>query len=891
MNSYRTALCLGASLFTLGLCLPSVALAQDDDAVIEEVVVTAQKRSENVQDVPMTVDVVTGETLEENNLTKFQDLSLLVPGLELNILQDRQQIIQLRGVQFNPDSNAEATVAVYLNDSTINAAGAFRSIFDVGQVEVLRGAQGALRGRSSPSGAITVATRRPDMNDVEGYAQGETNEFGLRHITSAISLPLIPDVLSVRFAVDYNDAPALSEITNSTNSKENGNLSKAGRVSIRWQPTDRLDLNLMHQRLLDRTNLYGAVYSLPTCVTPGVLPAGAAVCTNRGLPTYAPRPAEVPLGSRQALAAGPRFNGLSQSVTQFAGSYDLGESSLFFTASRQSSTQTYRQDNDSTNFYPGYFPGEGYDSFEPYEQDNAEIRWQSTGDTRWQWMYGLFYSENASDGLARTSSGLTAPATTGGTPPAFLYALPDGRANPLYYIDTLVPFDQGTESRAAFTAHSFKLTERDTLAGSLRYQSTDVRQVVGITVGALYAPVSCATPSTVANPVIADPISGLCARRFSAARSINNVPPALQDINFTALTGSTSWTHEFSDDINGYVSYSRSHRPGGVTIGNTTGLPIELLKFDEETSNAFELGVKSTLFGGRLRANGSVFYQKYDGYINRVNNVQVRDTTLPCDPSNTAFRSTFTGNRADPTHVLPDSYNLTIPAQVIAAGLDPRNCLASAQGITFNGDAVSQGVEFSLDYLATDRLRFGLNAAYAKAEYKDTFAPCNDPDRNGIAGNQASTVTPNQVATGEVAQFCDRDGTKLSPTTPPWSATLTAEYKRPVFGLEWYGRAIYQYKPSTTNDTNGLEVEKSETLNLYTGIQPERGAWRVQAYVKNVLNSEEVDLGDVPTEITAGTIPSVGFTTLVTSLPTGYGSVSYSNGREIGVSLRVEFGG
>ena len=886
MNSYRTALCLGASLFTLGLCLPSVALAQDDEPVIEEVIVTAQKRSENVQDVPMTVEVVTGEKLEENNLTKFQDLTLLVPGLELNILQDRQQVIQLRGVQFNPDSNAESTVAVYLNDSTINAAGAFRSIFDVGQVEVLRGAQGALRGRSSPSGAITVETRRPDMNDVEGFAQGETNEYGLRHITSAISLPLIPDVLSVRFALDYNDAPALNEITNFTNKIENGNRSKAGRISVRWQPTDRLDLNLMHQRLLDQTNLYSAVYSLPTCVTPGVPPAGSVTCTNRGLPNNAARPADVPLGSRQALAAGPQFNGLSQSVTQFSGSYDLGESSLFFTASTQKATQTYRQDNDSTNFYPGYFPGEGYDSFEPYEQDNAELRWQSTGDHRWQWMYGVFWSENASDGLARTSSGLAAPATAGATPPAFLYALPGGAANPLYFLDTRVPFDQGTESKAAFTAHSFKITERDTLAAAVRYQSTDVRQVVGISIGSLYVPVSCAVPSTPANPVIPDPISGRCAFRIVAARTINNVPPALQDINFSALTGSTSWTHEFTDDINGYVSYSRSHRPGGVTIGNTTGLPLELLAFDEEKSNAFEVGVKSTLFGGRLRANGSIFYQKYDGYINRVNNIQVRDTTLPCDPTNAAFRTNFTGTRAYPAGpgVINDYGN-----NIVAAGLDPRNCLGTAQGITFNGDAVSQGFEFQLDYLMTDRWRFGLNGAYAKAEYENTFAPCNDPDRNGIAGNQAPTNTPAQVATGEVAQFCDRDGTKLSPTTPPWAATFTAEYKRPLFGLQWYGRAIYQYKPSTTNDTNGLEVEKSETLNLYTGIQPERGAWRIQAYAKNVLNTEEVDLGE--TEISANTIPAAPFTTSVSSVPTGYGTVRYSNGREIGVSLRVEFGG
>src|SRR6185503_1505883 len=117
---------MGASVAALGLAQPVFAqsgdgAAADDSVAIEEVVVTAQKRTENLKDVPMSIQVVSGDALQENNLTKFQDLALMTPGLELNVVGNRQQVIQLRGVAFNPDSNSAATVQVYLNDAAIPA--------------------------------------------------------------------------------------------------------------------------------------------------------------------------------------------------------------------------------------------------------------------------------------------------------------------------------------------------------------------------------------------------------------------------------------------------------------------------------------------------------------------------------------------------------------------------------------------------------------------------------------------------------------------------------------------------------------------------------------------------------------------------------------------------
>jgi len=362
------------------------------------------------------------------------------------------------------------------------------------------------------------------------------------------------------------------------------------------------------------------------------------------------------------------------------------------------------------------------------------------------------------------------------------------------------------------------------------------------------------------------------------ARPGASVPANLEHMEFTSTTGTASWVHKFNDDVNGYLSYGRAHRPGGLTVGNAVALPVALSQFREEISNSIEGGVKGSFFERRLRLNGTVFYQKYKNYINRAGGVAVRDINRPCDTTNAAFTRTFTGSRVDPTGVLPSSYPNT-PAGIAAAGLDPRNCLDTATGITFNADALTKGVELEAEYRPIREVTLNWRFAYADAKYTGGSAPCNDPDRNGIAGNQATTATPRQVATGQVAQFCTKKGTKLSGATPPWSTTLTAEYRHPIMGLDWYARAIYQYKPSTTNTDTGTRVQHDDTLNLYSGLSSEMG-WEVQAYVKNLTGKQTITRGT--TEITSNDLGRS---------PTGYGSVSFGNGREIGVSLRYRFGG
>ena len=140
---------------------PSAAAAAPENATLGEIVVTARRRAESLQEVPQTVNAVTAETLQKLNIRQFQDIQAVVPGLSLSPTPTGyQNAASLRGVSFDVNTGAQPTVAFYLNDAPVQLSFLFQSMFDVGQVEVLKGPQGTNRGISAPSGAPSEKTSR-----------------------------------------------------------------------------------------------------------------------------------------------------------------------------------------------------------------------------------------------------------------------------------------------------------------------------------------------------------------------------------------------------------------------------------------------------------------------------------------------------------------------------------------------------------------------------------------------------------------------------------------------------------------------------------------------------------------------------------------------------------
>src|ERR1700733_7947815 len=139
---------------------------------LEQIMVHAKKRRQNVQSVPQTVDVVGGVTLKHLALTQFQDLQSLISGLTLSDNGGQGQNISLRGITYDPDTAANPAVDLYVNEVPLSqTSSAFQDLYDMDSLEVIRGPQGTLRGRTSPAGAILMETKKPDMDGWNGYVQ------------------------------------------------------------------------------------------------------------------------------------------------------------------------------------------------------------------------------------------------------------------------------------------------------------------------------------------------------------------------------------------------------------------------------------------------------------------------------------------------------------------------------------------------------------------------------------------------------------------------------------------------------------------------------------------------------------------------------------------------
>lgn len=244
---------LGTTLVVPFIASSPVTYAQSGEQMaIEEVVVTARRKGENLQDVPVTVNVIDSSKLNNLNIRKLEDIETVVPGLSLEedtILPNAS----MRGVQFHADAATTGSVAFYLNDAPVPPQTVVQSVFDVGQVEVLRGPQGTARGVSAPSGSISITTARPNLEEIDGFIDLTTTSEGGRNANGAISLPIIEDKLGARFSAFHEENEGSG--VRSINDGESDVETDAYRFSLRYEPLDTLSANIMYQKLYtDRLN-------------------------------------------------------------------------------------------------------------------------------------------------------------------------------------------------------------------------------------------------------------------------------------------------------------------------------------------------------------------------------------------------------------------------------------------------------------------------------------------------------------------------------------------------------------------------------------------------------------------------------------------------------------
>src|SRR5262245_45177824 len=237
----------------LGL-LPRAGHAQESDegSGLEEIIVTASKRAESIQDVPLSIRALGDEELRRMGADSLEDYAGVTPGLQLTGTRSNSQII-VRGVTTGPvnhdQTEIKETVGVYLDETPIAVQrySPNLKLFDLERIEVLRGPQGTLYGAGSMAGAIRMITRKPQLDRFAAETRAmvsSTEDGGMSDsFDGMVNMPLIEDVLGIRAVGFYRDVGGYIDNIAIGDDDSNSELSRGGRLAARWTPNEDLTVD------------------------------------------------------------------------------------------------------------------------------------------------------------------------------------------------------------------------------------------------------------------------------------------------------------------------------------------------------------------------------------------------------------------------------------------------------------------------------------------------------------------------------------------------------------------------------------------------------------------------------------------------------------------------
>jgi iron complex outermembrane recepter protein len=251
--SFAAFISANSALAQVAEPVASETLSPEASEASDAIIVTARRRDEDLQDVPSVVNAVTSATIEKLNVRNFSEVQTLVPGLALSTTANGTGgNASLRGVNFDVNASGfNPTVEFYYNDAPVSSGVLLQSLFDVGQIEVLRGPQGTLRGRASPSGSVIFSTKRPDLYEAGGNVTATGNDIGTINFNGGLGVPIINGIAAVRVAgiFEESDGDRVTTINGAVDGRDPYSRTRAGRISLRVQPFESLTLDGSYQRL------------------------------------------------------------------------------------------------------------------------------------------------------------------------------------------------------------------------------------------------------------------------------------------------------------------------------------------------------------------------------------------------------------------------------------------------------------------------------------------------------------------------------------------------------------------------------------------------------------------------------------------------------------------
>jgi iron complex outermembrane receptor protein len=560
----RTLIMAGASLLSVVMAMPAKAQTaapaaaqadvQGSDGA-DTIIVTARRRDEDRQDVPSVVNAVTKEDIQKLNIRNFQEVQTLVPGLTLTTpANGTGGNASLRGVNFDVNASGfNGTVEFYYNDAPIQSGIMLQSLFDVGQIEVLRGPQGTLRGRASPSGSVVFSSRRPDLYQAGANVDATGTDLGTIQVRGGIGVPIIPGKLALRIAgvVDHGDGDRVHTINTSSLAfppKNPYSDTDGGRITLRAEPFDALTLDGSYQHLTHNYLSY-TQYSSFSEVNPAAPPS----------PVY--------IAKRQRESISNTPNTVGQTINIYNGQAQLNEAGqrLVYVFQHYSFHNHAITTQDPANRFPTAQILQDTDT--QAEATSHELRLQNDARVAGMFDYvigGLIINTNSPTNLINGTA-VALPGFLGGGLAAV--------AN-----TPIVRLGESHE-RSVFGNITAHIGDKFELSGGGRYIhfTSNGALIIGGTT-------NIADPNLKDNHFI-----------YTASAKYNVTP----DLMVYASTGS---------------SYRPAINAVGDFSVNPSALERSFLSLPPETSRSYEIGFKSTFMDRRLRLNVTAYHQDFKNY-------------------------------------------------------------------------------------------------------------------------------------------------------------------------------------------------------------------------------------------------------------------------------------
>jgi iron complex outermembrane receptor protein len=538
------------------------------ERTIEEVVVTATKRPESLQDIPISVNAFTGDQIEEAGVKDIRDIAGQTPGLQIKARGETEGSVFIRGIgSVAPGIGADPAVGIYIDglyaSRGTNATAAF---FDVERVEVVKGPQGTLFGRNASSGAISIITRKPEIGENYGRALVGFGDEGQQKYEFIYNAGL-GDSTALRFGVKHDRRDGL--YTNSVNGQDlNGREHTNARLSFLYDAGGMWDSH------------FSAEYVDMSNTAAFVGPADS-------------------FAESVALNDAPDDQTLESLRVNWTNNWTLSDA-----LSLTSITGYYTHDVNVTPVDADLVDVFVADFMEPQTNDyfSQEFRLNGSSDAL-DWFVGASY--------AREELGFRNALRYDEPTVAFLFGLNDLDLGNGDVCDGGIDFD-GTgdvavplcATPAIETPNGDGETESVAVYGDLTWHLSDRFDVVA---GVRYTRDD--KTLTYDNPPTEGLLGGLDGQIFGPLTP----GPVTSSTDFTSTDPRVALNWMPNEDLMFYVSGAKGYKSGGL---NRQFDPVaqDILPFDKEENTAYELGFKSTLFGGRGQLNAAVFSNEYENF-------------------------------------------------------------------------------------------------------------------------------------------------------------------------------------------------------------------------------------------------------------------------------------